>query len=192
MPTILPAYPILYWIRWFSSIQAWHFTFCFPNFSLFPSVQTSAPTCQDHFELSPCLSAFWKLGGRSEFNKHALSFIFPVIEENSEYCCPQERSIQYLTSNVMLHQWQLLFVYGFPTSFVSTWFLFPKLFYKDILQNTGRKLYKVMTYCISASPHSQDLLLGPWRDEECFEMVCHWDICVNCASSLFHLLGAQK
>lgn len=80
------------------------FTFFFLNCSLFPSVQTTAPTCQDHFELSPCLPAFWKLGSRSEFNKHALSFVFPVIEENSEYCCPQEMSIQYPTSNAMLHQ----------------------------------------------------------------------------------------
>ena len=174
------------------SIQAWHFTFCFPNCSPFPSFQTSAPTCQDHFELSPCLPAFLKLDCRSEFNKHALSFISLVIEENSEYCCPQERSIQYPTSNAMLHHWELLFLYGFAPSFVPTWFLFHKLSYKEILQNTGRKPYEVRMYCISASPDSQDLLLCPWKYKEWFEMICHEDICVNCSSSPFHLWEDQK
>lgn len=173
-------------------MQAWYFTFYFLNCSPLLSVKTFAPTCQDHFELSPCLPAFWKLGSRSEFNKHALSFIFPITEENSEYCCPQEWSIQYPSYNAVLHQWRLLFVYGFPTSFIPTWFLFPKRSYKSILQNTGKKPYKVTMYLISASPHSQDMILSPWRDEEWFEMICDWDTCVNCSSSLFHLLGAQK
>lgn len=35
MPMILPAYPILYWSRRYFSIQAGHFTFCFPNCSPF-------------------------------------------------------------------------------------------------------------------------------------------------------------
>lgn len=56
-------------------------------------------------------------------------------------------------------------LFGFLASFVPTWFLLPKLFYKDSLQNTGRKLHKVRMYYISASPHSRDLLLCPWRNE---------------------------
>lgn len=77
----------------------------------------------------------------------------------------------YPASNAVLHHWQLLLVYGFQTSFATTWFLFPKLSYKNILQNTRRKPYKVMMYCICASTPSQDLPFCPWKDEEWFEIV---------------------
>lgn len=77
----------------------------------------------------------------------------------------------YPASYSVLHHWELLLVYGFQTSFATSWFLFLKLSYKNILQNTRRKPYKAMMYCICASPPSQDLSFCPWKDEEWFEIV---------------------
>lgn len=77
----------------------------------------------------------------------------------------------YPASSAVLHHWQLLLVYGFQISFATAWFLFLKLSYKNILQNTRRKPYKAMMYCIHASPPSQDLSFCPWKDEKWFEIV---------------------
>lgn len=48
------------------SIQAQLISSWFLNRCPFPLVQTSATTCQEDFELSPCLAALHKTGSRSE------------------------------------------------------------------------------------------------------------------------------
>lgn len=84
----------------------------------------------------------------------------------------------YPTCNAVLHHWH---VYGFQTSFATAWFLFAKLSYKNILQNTRRKPCKAVMKCICDSPPSQDLLFCPWKHEEWFEIICLRDTCINCS-----------
>lgn len=82
-----------------------------------------------------------------------------------------------------------ILLYGFLASFIPTWFLFSKLFYKDNLQNWEKAAQSkdVLHFCLSSFSRPVTLSLKEWRDE----MICHWGICNSC-SSLFHLLGVPK
>lgn len=123
---------------------------------------------------------FWKVGTRFKFNKHAFPFIFLVTEESSEYCAVHRKGLfLYPASNAVLHHWWLLLVYGFQTSSATPWFLFLKLSYKNMLQNTRWKSYKAMMYCICASPPSPYLSFCPWKDEEWFEIVFEISVLID-------------
>lgn len=136
-------------------------------------MHASAPSHWDNCELWPRLSVFWKLGTRFKFNKHALSFIFWSLRKAVNTAVHRRGLFLYPSSNAELHHWQLLLCMASKpyTSSATTWFLFPNLSNKNILQNTRRKPYKAMMHCICASSPSQDLSFSPWKDKEWFEIV---------------------